>query len=526
MTQTRHEATSSAVVRTPSGSVRGRVRGPVGSWLGIPFAAPPVGARRFLPPGRPEPWSGVREATEFGPISVQDADPLPVRVPGTEHNYYHPGAGVSEDCLTLNVWAPTEPGPHPVLVWIHGGGFLCGSGTGAWTDGTTFAERHGVVVVSLNYRLGMLGWTDVSEFVPGGSNLGLRDQIAALEWVRDSIAGFGGDPTRVTIAGESAGAISVLALLSSRRAAGLFHRAIVESGLPGAVADRQMARMLTGGVLEALRLDRLAARRPDAVMAALQQTSLLRIQAAQRAFPGGLAVVADGDVLEDDHHVAAMEAARRGVELLIGTNGQENKLFSVTGWGQPLRGPDDLDDRLRALLPGDRDGTVRAEAASRYLDREGGDAQDAWDAAATHHDWTAPTHRFAREYAVAGGPVFVYEFGWRSDALDGRVGASHLLEVPFVFGNLDRPGTGEMLGSGAGSEQARALSAELNERWARFVADGTPGDGWPAFDAATRRVLLADRGGGHVSDELRPHVDFWLDHADVSAPYPAGFGVV
>ncbi|MDR1118852.1 MAG: carboxylesterase family protein, partial [Bifidobacteriaceae bacterium] len=212
-------------VTTALGAVRGFRDDGVDCYRGIPYARPPVGELRFQPPQPPALWEGVVQATEFGPISLQDVDPLPMAVPGAESAFYRPGTTTGEDCLSLNIWAPAGPGPHPVLFWIHGGAFLCGSGSGEWIDGASFARR-GVMVVTINYRLGVLGWTDLRQVIPDAVNLGLRDQIAALQWVHNHIAAFGGDPNRVTIAGESAGAMSTCALLACNEAEGLFARAI------------------------------------------------------------------------------------------------------------------------------------------------------------------------------------------------------------------------------------------------------------------------------------------------------------
>jgi para-nitrobenzyl esterase len=515
-----------AEVRTPAGTVRGSVQDGVGRWLGVPFAAPPVGRRRFLPPEPPLPWSGVRDATRFGAISVQDVDPLPMVVPGAEHGFHHPGAVVSEDCLTLNVWAPTGPGPHPVLVWIHGGGNFCGSGSAPWADGSTLAAEHGVVVVTINYRLGLLGWLDLEAYAPGAVNLGLQDQVAALRWVRDAIAGFGGDPDRVTVAGESAGAIATAQLLATPQATGLFHRAVVQSAQPGIAAPRELLAAATAGLLQVLHLEDLARRDPAAVLPALQRVGLLRLQAVQRMLGTGIVPVVDGVWVPADHTAAAAASARRGVEVILGSNAEENKLFDLAaGGGGTLGTPDDLRARLRAILPGDTDGQAVEEVAAHYRALADGDLQRAWDLAATHHDWTAPTHRFARDYAAAGGRVHVYEFGWRSDARDGAVGAAHFLEVPFVLGNLHQPGTGDLLGPAGGTAEARTTSRTLTARWAGFVAHGDPGADWRPFCAADPAVLRIEAGRQACTHDLGPSVDLWHRHTAVAAPGLAALAV-
>src|ERR1051325_2949313 len=221
------------IVETTHGKVRGERHGEVGIWKGIPYAEPPFGALRFRPPRPPATWSGVRDATHFGTVAAQSRDPRIAILSGIGER------GTSgEDCLFVNVFAPFDDagqpaGPHPVMVWIHGGAFVMGSGSTPLYHGTPFAHR-GIVVVTLNYRLGIPGLLYLGDLAPGydDGNCGLLDQVAALRWVQDNIAAFGGDPGCVTIMGESAGAISIGTLLAMPAARGLFHRAILESGAP------------------------------------------------------------------------------------------------------------------------------------------------------------------------------------------------------------------------------------------------------------------------------------------------------
>src|ERR1700712_1471501 len=219
-------------VTAPAGQVTGITRDGVALFRGIRFAEPPVGDLRFAAPVDAAPVDAI-DATTWGPISLQDLDPLPRALPGTENYFYAPGVTSSEDCLNLNIWTPEADAaaePLPVLFWIYGGGFLCGSGTGGWVDGTRYARDHGVIVVTMNYRLGLLGNLWLGDLEPTASDLALQDQISALRWVQRNIASFGGDPGRVTISGQSAGGMSVAALLTAPAARGLFHGAAVISG--------------------------------------------------------------------------------------------------------------------------------------------------------------------------------------------------------------------------------------------------------------------------------------------------------
>lgn len=312
------------VVRTPHGDVRGRYEHGIAVFRGIPYAAPPFGPRRFRPPVPPEPWDGVRDAGAFGPTPPKPpyseafarllADPV---VPG-------------DDCLNLNVWTP-EPGPGaklPVMVWIHGGALTRGSSAVPVYDGRNFA-RDGVVLVSVNYRLGVEGY---GLFPDAPANPGLRDQLAALEWVRESIAEFGGDPDRVTVFGESAGAISIGALLASPRAEGLFHRAVLQSGAPEA-SDRDKVRRMVRRMAARLKIPATAE-----AFAAVDRDLLLRTQAevGRLSSPvvGGPAfgIVVDGDLVPRDPLEALVEGgAAPGVGLLLGWTSEEYRLWLVPG---------------------------------------------------------------------------------------------------------------------------------------------------------------------------------------------------
>lgn len=312
------------VVRTPHGDVRGRYEHGIAVFRGIPYAAPPFGPLRFRPPVPPEPWDGVRDAGAFGPTPPKPpyseafarllADPV---VPG-------------DDCLNLNVWTP-EPGPGaklPVMVWIHGGALTRGSSAVPVYDGRNFA-RDGVVLVSVNYRLGVEGY---GLFPDVPANPGLRDQLAALEWVRESIAEFGGDPDRVTVFGESAGAISIGALLASPRAEGLFHRAVLQSGPPEA-SDRDKVRRMVRRMATRLKIPATAE-----AFAAVDRDLLLRTQAevGRLSSPvvGGPAfgIVVDGDLVPRDPLEALVEGgAAPGVGLLLGWTREEYRLWLVPG---------------------------------------------------------------------------------------------------------------------------------------------------------------------------------------------------
>ncbi|WP_329544898.1 carboxylesterase family protein [Streptomyces sp. NBC_01356] len=452
------------VVRTPHGDVRGRYEHGIAVFRGIPYAAPPFGPRRFRPPVPPEPWDGVRDAGAFGPTPPKPpyseafarllADPV---VPG-------------DDCLNLNVWTP-EPGPGaklPVMVWIHGGALTRGSSAVPVYDGRNFA-RDGVVLVSVNYRLGVEGY---GLFPDAPANPGLRDQLAALEWVRESIAEFGGDPDRVTVFGESAGAISIGALLASPRAEGLFHRAVLQSGAPEA-SDRDKVRRMVRRMAARLKIPATAE-----AFAAVDRDLLLRTQAevGRLSSPvvGGPAfgIVVDGDLVPRDPLEALVEGgAAPGVGLLLGWTSEEYRLWLVPGG---------LLERVDRLGPVALAGAMarchcghEVPRGYRAIHPDAGTA-DLVGQLVTDHLLRVPLHRLA-DSRTPELPTYVYEFAWPSNVPD--LGACHALELGFVFDTPDVPEAAQLAGPGAPQE----LADQMHAAWVRFAVDGDPG--WAAWDA-------------------------------------------
>ena len=476
-----------SIVETTSGPIEGRSKDGVLLFAGIPYAAAPVGALRFRAPQPPEPWTEVRRATRFGPAAPQVptgglTSSAPVRW--------------DEDCLTLNVTTPAaDEGRRPVLVWIHGGGYRTGQGAIPWYNGARFAGNGDIVVVSINYRLGALGFTDLSrfgsEFATSGAN-GILDQIHALTWVRDNIERFGGDPARVTIAGESAGAFSVATVLASPLAKGLFRGAIAQSG-----AAHHTLPASAGALVADRLLETLEAKDP----AALQAVPVERILEAQTTLSDefgdghrtlerfGVAVApfypVEGNAVVP---VAPIEAIRngasRGIALLTGTNRDETTLF---GYG-------DTDDaRLERIA--ERYGAFAPLNAYREQ-RPEASASELLTALTTDHMFRIPAIRMveARD-GQAKTPSWMYWFCWRSRAFEGRLGATHALEIPFAFDNLDRAGVDVFLGPG---ERPQQVADVMHRAWTDFVRNQNPG--WVAYDLAQRPTMRFANESGLVDD--------------------------
>lgn len=474
-----------AEVRTAQGTVRGAVEQGVAVFRGIPYAAAPVGARRFCAPEPPEPWDGVREAIAFGPTAPKRpyAPPLDRLLPDP--------AVAGEEWLNLNVWTPsTEAEGLPVLVWIHGGSLLHGSSAVPVYDGSAFA-RDGVVLVSVNYRLGVEGF---GLFPDAPANRGLLDQLAALEWVRDNIAAFGGDPDRVTVAGESAGAVSLGALLATDRAAGLFRRAVLQSGAPTALAP-EAARGTTELIAKRLGVPATAAAftavDPEALLTAQTEvTSGGNPLTGRNSFQ----LVVDGELLDRDPAEALRTgSAAAGIDLLLGTNSEEYRLWFVPSGLTERIGR--LKFRLALLKFKVPNATARAYRANRPDATPG----ELLGALATDLLLRVPLNRLADARAGAEGSTYVYEFGWPSPVQ--RLGACHALELGFVFDTLAHPDTMALTGPDAPQELADAM----HRAWVDFATTGEPG--WPAWDAR-RPVRFFGQDGPAVvlaprDDELR-----------------------
>ncbi|MFE7757743.1 carboxylesterase/lipase family protein [Streptomyces sp. NPDC057429] len=488
------------VVTTTQGSVRGLRQGGATAFLNIPYAAPPRGAGRFAPPRPHEPWDGVRDATTPGPNAPQSARKLG-SVDMTP--YFGTGWSRGEDYLTVNVWTPADAdGDLPVMVFVHGGGFVAGSTRSALYDGSSFA-RDGVVLVTLNYRLGIGGFLDI----PGApANRGLLDVVAALRWVRDNIAAFGGAPHNVTLFGQSAGATVVGGVLAAPEAAGLFHRAIVQSGNGlGAFTTEQAARVTTAAArvlgIEP-HADAFAEITDDRLVEAASALAGTDLRTATHHDPliglSPFSLVLDTQPAES---VAAGLGA--GVDLLIGTNTEEGNLYLVPVGAYATSTSEDVDAvaarahpdpaRLVGTYRRTRPRATPGELRSAIM----GDAlfgAGSWALADAHA-------------GRSGSTTFNYEFAWRSHALDGELGATHAVELPFVFDLTQIPrlrGTRALLGP---DEPPAGLAPRVHATWIRFAATGDPG--WDPYGPERRATMRVDADWTQIDDPRARERQAW-----------------
>ena len=469
-------AAGATLVTPPCGALLGQQDAASGvrSFKGIPYALPPVGERRWKPPQPMTPWAGVRPASGFGADSPQTAQ-NPTRAPG-----------MSEDCLFLNVWAPAgaAPGSLPVMVWLHGGSFVGGSGADARVDGQALAAR-GAVVVTLNYRVGLFGFMAhpaLSAESPDGvsGNYGLLDQICALRWVQDNITGFGGDPSRVTLFGVSAGSASISLLLVSPQAKGLFSQAILQS--PGAgrplasLADAEQLGLQAGGDIQALRaLD------ADAVLAL---TPRFTPKVRGLTTPRVLRPVRDGWLIPQDERPAFLAGKLHAMPILIGSNLDEGSLLTAA-W--PVAGTEGYSALVEenfggdapeaiALYPAAADAQVRTRVAELFADTQ----------------FNYGTRLLARAMAAQGKPVWRYLFTRRRPGQGD--GPHHGEEVAHAFGNLSASRKGSPAVFDATDE---SLSDFMMASWVAFAATGNPdpqGGRWPAYQAAgDQHLVLGDQ---------------------------------
>ncbi|OGO44643.1 MAG: hypothetical protein A2Z05_05110 [Chloroflexi bacterium RBG_16_60_22] len=479
-----------ALVATKSGKLEGSREGGLYVFRGIPYAAPPVGKLRWRPPQPLKPWSGVRPAREFGPIAPQN--PLAGSIiPRSEEPQ-------DEDCLFLNVWTPgLDNRRRPVMVWIHGGAFTIGSGSQAMHNGAGLARKGNVVIVTINYRLGLLGFLRLKELTGGGipstGNEGLLDQVAALEWVRDNIGAFGGDPANITVFGESAGAMSIGCLMAMPAARGLFHKAILESGVGSTAVPLDEAT----GVGERFVKELGIKSDDDRALRALTPPQLLDVDMRLRtglAGPGeavrltAVAPVVDGEIIPDVPNRVINNGSASDVKVIVGTNLEEFKLFAAMDPPGVKIDEAVMSRRLRAFVPaGDIPRLVAAYRKAREKRGEPATPADLLTAIQTDLMFRMPALELVEAQRDNGQAAYSYLFTWESPVMGGMLGACHALDIGFVFGLYDDA----FCGSGP---EADKLSGCIQEAWLAFARTGDPsGRGigkWPPYGEGRLTMLL------------------------------------
>jgi para-nitrobenzyl esterase len=464
-------SSSKVVVNTRSGKIEGIQENRQYAFVGIPYAAPPVGDLRWLPPHPVKPWQGVRRAKKFGTIAPQNplagAEMMPALIVNEPQN---------EDCLFLNIWTSSvDNARRPVMVWIHGGAFIIGSGSQTMYRRNTLVPRGDIVLVSINYRLGAFGFMNLKEVtggkIPATGCEGLLDQIAAIEWVRDNIENFGGDPDNITVFGESAGAMSIGCLMSMPPARGKFQKAILESGAANTVSSLDESAAVAEQFLDILGLtgndiDALGSVKVETLLSAQQRLGDIMRERDNRVTP--FQPVVDGVEMPEIPIEAIRKGSASGIKTLAGTNLEEFKLFAIMEPGFQSIDEAEAAKRLQRLIPPEHVSSVMA-AYQKGRKKRGESTSAAEILTAIQGDlmFRIPAVRLVEAQCRNRQPAYNYLFTWKSPVMGGVLGACHVLEIGFVFGNYD----GAFCGSGP---DADALSRNIQDAWTAFARTGNP----------------------------------------------------
>jgi para-nitrobenzyl esterase len=492
------------VADTAYGRIRGLEMRGIKVFKGVPYGASTGGANRFVPPMAPAKWAGVRDATAYGPSAPQ-AEPGTRRAASAIAVAAAGLPAEGEDCLVLNIWTPAvkDNRKRPVMFWCHGGGFATGSGSSPVTDGANLARRGDVVVVSINHRLNVLGFSNLSsvggsEFAASG-DVGMLDIVRALEWVRDNIAEFGGDPGTVMIFGQSGGGRKVSTLLTMPSARGLFHRAVIESGATLQLVEPEAGARVARELLSTLGIAPGQAK-------ALQAVPLDRLMSAYFTvvrkmgvdqMTQGFSPAVDGRIVPQHPFHPVASAVSAGVPVMLGSTRTE--LTSSAGVEDFSMTDVAMRSRVRTLLGTHADRVLEVYGRAN----PGATPSDLYFLIASDHRYSGPVMKIAeRRAALKGGPVYLYYFRWETPVDGGRLKSPHTIEIPFAFDNVDA--AARLTGSGP---DAKALADRVSDAWIAFARTGNPNTPklpqWPAFDAAARPTMVIDAQSRVERDPLK-----------------------
>jgi para-nitrobenzyl esterase len=498
------------VVETTAGKVQGLVENEIKVFKGVPYGASTGGQNRFRVPKPPEPWTGVKETIAYGPPTPQgrpsNAAPLPPRDPALPPPLINnaPTGAQSEDCLVLNVWTPElGAGKRPVMFWIHGGGFSTGSGSSAWYDGVRLAQKQDVVVVTINHRLNAFGYLYLGDLGGGefkdAANVGLMDVVLALQWVKDNIANFGGDPSRIMIFGESGGGRKVSTLLAMPAAVPLFHAAAIHSGSQLRLDTPDIGMERTDKFLKELGIDKSDLSK---LWTVTQDEILAAVPKAVAGSGQFRPVIGSPSIPNHPFDPGAPDISSH-IPVIVGSNRTEASVFLG---GDPKIGDlteADLQKRVAALVP--KGEGAKTIAMYRKLYPEAKNDEVLYMTSTDRGYFLDTTILGQRKADQNKAPVYVYQF-YRSTPLEGgRYHTPHASEIPFVFDTLAK---GASIG-GEPTDAAQALADRMSEAWTNFARTGDPNGGktptWPKYDSAARPTMVWDEtpAGAHVENDPR-----------------------
>jgi len=475
------------IVDTKLGKIQGHSEKGLVVFKGVPFAKPPIGDLRFRAPQPMDSWSDVFDANEFRDDAPQPDSPL--------EGLFSTPRDKSEDCLYLNIWTPAiDSQKRPVMVWVHGGGFTTGGGARDVYSGSKIALRGNVVVVTINYRLGVLGYF----YIPRETaNVGMLDQVAALRWVNENIENFGGDPNNVTIFGESAGGFSVSTLITMPAAKGLFQRVIAESGACHPIVyNAKTARSASRNFLKRLKVEDIDGLRKIPVKKIIRtQTKVLRLNEAT-GLPSPFWPIVDGDSIPEHPMESLRKGYAKGIDLLIGTNQDEMKLWNALRPTGKEMTEDEMMQRARMIFGflGKSEDQAKELIEKYKLARKGkfSNSPDELTAAiGTDLMFRISAIRMAEAHLPHQPNTYMYLFNWPSPAFNGKLGSCHAVEIPFVFGTHKNPKMDVLVGSGPETD---ILSEKMMDAWIAFAKTGDPSHEkipkWPRYDTETRATML------------------------------------